>query len=90
MKTYLLDNSKEREHAVRVCEMKLCEAVDNYFSSMGDMDKQAVREQAQKDYEEAVHRWQDLYDLRYEPKERWDLYFDDYEQEIKTVYGSNV
>ena len=45
--------------------MKLCEAIDNYFSSMGDMEKPSVREQAQKDYEEAVHRWQDLYDLRY-------------------------
>ena len=27
MKSYLLDHSKEREHAVRVCEIKLCEAV---------------------------------------------------------------
>lgn len=89
MKTFLFDKSEERAHAVRVCEMKLCEAVDDYFSCMGEMHKASVREQAQKAYEEVVHRWQDLSDLRYDPKEHWDLNFDDYDQDIEVVYGKD-
>lgn len=85
METYLFDNSEKRKHAVRVCEMKLCEAFGEYCSCLGDVDKSWIKEQADKAYEEAVHRWQDLEALKYDPMERWDLNYDDYEEEIKEI-----
>lgn len=86
MKEYLFDNDEVRAHMVRVCEKKLCAAFDNYCSCLGDMHKSWIREQASKANEECVHRWQDLEALKHDAKEDWDLNYDDYNEEIETIY----
>lgn len=80
MEVHYLDYIKERCDKIRVCEKKLCEAFGNYCSCLGEMHKSWIREQSEKAYEEAVHRWQDLEALKYDPKEKWDLNFNDYNE----------
>ena len=88
IKNFLFDDSPERAKAVRICEMKLSEAFDEYCSCQGELHKAAVRAQSEKAYTEAVHRWQDLGDLRYDAEIKWeDLNFSDYHDEIEVVYG---
>lgn len=82
MNQYLLDYTEERLHKVRLCEMKLCDAFSRYCSSQGECHKKWIKDAVKKDYEEAVLRWQDLESLKYDPKDKWELNFDDYNEDI--------
>ncbi len=82
MYQHLLDCTEERLHKVRLCEMKLSDAFGRYCSSQGESHKKWIKNAAEKDYEEAVLRWQDLESLKYDPKDKWDLNFDDYDEDV--------
>lgn len=86
MKVFLYDKSPERAHAVHVCELKLCKAFDNYCGILCNYDNPGASESAKKYHDECVWRWQDLESLRYDPKDKWDLNYNDYEEEIITEY----
>lgn len=86
MKYYLYDDSSERMKMVRICEIRLCEAFDNYCSCLGEMHKSWVRAESEKSYNECIYRWQDLNSLKYDPKEQWDLNYDDYNENIDIEY----
>lgn len=85
MKIFQLDNTEERTHRIRVCEEKLCDAFNTYLSGLADSHKAWVKEQSDKAYEEAVHRLDDLQSLKYDPKEQWNLNFNDYDENVEIV-----
>ena len=90
MKSYLYDKSQKREHMVRVCEMKLCEAFNNYCSCISDSHKNSIKKKMDDYYNESVQRGCDLEALRYDSEEDWDLNYNDYDEEIINEYITNI
>lgn len=60
---------------------KIAESVDNYFDYVGHAQDihPYSKEKEQKLYDEMCWRWQDYNEVKYDPKDNWDLNFDDYE-----------